>query len=127
LKLSDEGHVGCGDTRFGEHFGDCGGVALAVLGLGLAPRDRWWQMAVAMLVSAGVLLVAQVVIDFGATRYVIFIFPVVASYAGLALGRLRRGRAGQIMLIALLGLIALQSGLAWLNGAVLGIRMGYLW
>ena len=102
-------------------------MALAVLGLGLAPRDRWWQMAVAMLVSAGVLLVAQVVIDFGATRYVIFIFPVVASYAGLALGRLRRGRAGQIMLIALLGLIALQSGLAWLNGAVLGIRIGYLW
>jgi hypothetical protein len=84
-------------------------------------------MAVAMLVSAGVLLVAQVVIDFGATRYMIFIFPVVASYAGVTLGRLRRGRAGQIMLIALLGLIALQSGLAWLNGAVLGIKMGYLW
>jgi hypothetical protein len=63
-------------------------------------------MAVAMLVSAGLLLLAQVIIDFGATRYVIFIFPVVASYAAVALGRLRRGRAGHIMLIALLGLIA---------------------
>ncbi len=118
--------------QFAWHYGLYGhylgiGIALAIIGLALAPRDRWWQMAVAMLVSAGVLLVAQVVIDFGATRYVIFIFPVVASYAGLALGRLRRGRAGQIMLIALLGLIALQSGLAWLNGAVLGIRIGYLW
>ena len=103
------------------------GVALAIIGLALAPRDCWWQMSVAMLISAGVLLIAQVLIDFGATRYMIFIFPVVASYAGVALGRLRRGRAGQIMLIALLGLIALQSGLAWFNGAVLGIKMGYLW
>lgn len=102
-------------------------VALAIVGLCLAPRDRWWQMAVAMMTSTALLLVAQVFGELNATRYMIFIFPVVASYAGVALGRLRRGRAGQIMLIALLALIALHSSIAWFNGTLFGIRMGFLW
>lgn len=118
--------------QFGWHYGIYGhylgiGVALTILGLWLAPHDRWWQMAVAMLASAGLLLLAQVLFDFGATRYVIFVFPVVATYAGVTLGRLQRGRAGQIMVLSLFGGIALYSGLAWFNGTVLGIRIGYLW
>ena len=84
-------------------------------------------MAVAMMTSTALLLVAQVFGELNATRYMIFIFPVVASYAGVALGRLRRGRAGQVMILALLGVIALHSSIAWFNGALFGIRMGFLW
>lgn len=103
------------------------GLALCLVGICVAPRDRWWFMAVAMLSAAGALLLAQVFVDFGATRYIIFVFPVVASYAGMALARLRRGRAGHVMLVALLAVISLHSILAWFNGTLFGIRMGYLW
>jgi hypothetical protein len=102
-------------------------VVLAIVGLILAPRDRWWQMAVAMMTSTGLLLVAQVFGGFNATRYMIFIFPVVASFAGLALGRLCRGRAGHVMILALLAFIALQSSMAWFNGTLFGVRVGFLW
>jgi hypothetical protein len=110
---------------FGHYLGIA--VALALIGLCLAPRDRWWRMAVAMMTSTGVLLVAQVFGEFNATRYMIFVFPVVASFAGVALGRLQRGRAGRVMLITLMALIALHSCIAWFNGALFGIRVGFLW
>jgi hypothetical protein len=102
------------------------GIALAVIGLGVAQRDRWWYMSIAMGISAMVLLIVHVFGEFHATRYVIFLFPVVASYAGVALGRLQRGRAGRVMLTTLLAYIALYSGYAWFNGTLEGVVMGFL-
>lgn len=114
------------------HYGIYGhylgiGLALAVLGLCLAPRDRWWQMSLVMCATAGLLLLAQVVLALGATRYVIFLFPVVASYAGVTLGRLRRGHAGDVMVLIFFSFLAMYSCLAWFNGTVWGIKMGFLW
>jgi len=102
------------------------GLALAVIGLCVAQRDRWWYMSIAMGISAMVLLIAHVFGEFHATRYVIFLFPVVASYAGVALGRLQRGRSGRVLLTTLLAYIALYSGYAWFSGTLDGVVMGFL-
>ena len=102
------------------------GVALALIGIGVAVRDRWWYMAVAMLASTTLLLVAHVFGALHATRYVIFLFPVVASYAGITLGRLQRGRSGRVLVVVLLAYMALYSANAWFGGTIQGIVMGFL-
>lgn len=103
------------------------GLALAIVGLCLAPRDNWWKISIAMVISTSLFFIAQVGFGFNVTRYMIFIFPVVSSFAGITIGRLYRRHAGRIMVYALLGYIAWNSCFAWFNGTLLGVRMGYLW
>jgi hypothetical protein len=103
------------------------GLALASVGLCLAPRDNWWKMSIAMVVSSSILFIAQVGFGFNVTRYMIFIFPVVSSFAGVTIGRLYRGHAGRVMVYALLGYIAWNSCINWFNGTLLGAWRAFLW
>ena len=102
-------------------------VGLMLIGLIIGPRSQWWRMAMAMVGAASVLLCAQLFFDVVPTRYIIYLFPVVATYAALSLSRLWRSWAGRISVVALLGWVFWQSLYVWMDGVTHGTLIGVLY
>jgi hypothetical protein len=103
------------------------GVALAVLGLIMAPRTRWWYMALSVFVGSALLLIVHVVLDKNTSRYSVALIPVVSAYAGYAVVRLQKTRAARILVYALVSYLLWASLTLWFDGAWLGVKMPLLW
>lgn len=102
-------------------------VALMLVGLMVAPRSQWWRMSVSMVSAALVLLSAQLFFDVVPTRYIIYLFPVVATYAVVPLNRLWRSWAGRMSVVALLSWVFWQSISVWMDGVTHGTLIGVLY
>jgi hypothetical protein len=102
-------------------------VALMVLGLVMGRRSLWWQMALSMVVAASILLCAQLFFDVVPTRYIIYLFPVVATYAVLPLSQMWRSWAGRISVVSLLSWVLWQSVYIWMDGVTHGTLIGVLY
>jgi len=102
-------------------------VGLMLIGVLLGRRSQWWRMSVAMISAAGLLLCAQLFFDVVPTRYVIFVFPVVATYAALPLSHLWRSQAGRISVVALVSWVFWQSLYVWIDGVAHGTLIGVLY
>lgn len=102
-------------------------VALMVLGLVMGRRSLWWRMALSMVVAASILLCAQLFFDVVPTRYIIYLFPVVATYAVLPLSQMWRSWAGRISVVSLLSWVLWQSVYIWMDGVTHGTLIGVLY
>jgi hypothetical protein len=103
------------------------GVALAVLGLILAPRNRWWYMALSVFLGSALLLIVHVVLDKNTSRYSVALIPVVSAYAGYFVVRLQKTPAARILVYALVSYLLWASLTLWFDGAWLGVKMPLLW
>jgi hypothetical protein len=102
-------------------------VVLMVLGLMMGRRSQWWRMALSMVGAASILLCAQLFFDVVPTRYIIYVFPVVATYAALPLSQLWRSGAGRISVVVLLCWVLWQSVYVWMDGVTHGTLIGVLY
>ena len=102
-------------------------VGLMIIGLVMGRRTLWWRMAVAMVSAAGLLLCAQLFFDVVPTRYIIYLFPVVATYAVLPLSRLWHSWAGKASVVALMSWVLWQSVYVWMDGVTHGTLIGVLY
>lgn len=102
-------------------------VGLMIIGLIIARRSQWWRMAIAMVSAASVLLCAQLFFDVVPTRYIIYLFPVVATYAVVPLSQLWRSWAGRVSVVVLLSWVLWQSVYVWMDGVTHGTLIGVLY
>ncbi|MFZ9857124.1 MAG: hypothetical protein ACO3F2_02155 [Roseiflexaceae bacterium] len=102
-------------------------VGLMVIGLIIGQRTQWWRMALAMVAAASILLCAQLFFDIVPTRYIIYLFPVIATYAALPLSRLWRSRSGRMSVVVLLCWVLWQSLYVWIDGVTQGTLIGVLY
>lgn len=103
------------------------GVALAVLGLILAPRNRWWYMALSIFLGSALLLIVHVVLDKNTSRYSVALIPVVSAYAGYFMYCLQKTRAARMLAYTIVSYLLWASLTLWFNGAWLGVKMPLLW
>lgn len=102
-------------------------VGLMIIGLLIGCRSQWWRMSVAMVVTAGLLLGAQLFFDVVPTRYIIYLFPVVATYAVVPLSQMWRSWAGRLSVVVLLSWVLWQSVYVWMDGVTHGTLIGVLY
>lgn len=110
---------------YGQYLGI--GLGIAVLGLVIAPRNRWWYMALSVFLGSALLLIIHVVLDKNTSRYSVALIPVVSAYAGYFVFRLQKTRIARILVGALVSYLLWASLTLWFDGAWLGVKMPLLW
>jgi hypothetical protein len=110
---------------YGQYLGI--GIGLAVLGLMVAPRNRWWYMALSVFLGSALLMIVHVVLDKNTSRYSVALIPVVSAYAGYFVFRLQKTPVARILVGALVSYLLWASLTLWFDGAWLGVKMPLLW
>jgi hypothetical protein len=110
---------------YGQYLGI--GLGIAVLGLVIAPRNRWWYMALSVFLGSALLLIIHVVLDKNTSRYSVALIPVVSAYAGYFVFRLQKTPVARILVGALVSYLLWASLTLWFDGAWLGVKMPLLW
>jgi len=110
---------------YGQYLGI--GLGIAVLGLVIAPRNRWWYMALSVFLGSALLMIVHVVLDKNTSRYSVALIPVVSAYAGYFVFRLQKTPVARILVGALVSYLLWASLTLWFDGAWLGVKMPLLW